>query len=48
MEIGWSLGKVVGPVIGSICFKFGGYVAPFILLGLASYTSLLLVKNISK
>ena len=46
MEIGWSLGKVVGPIIGSICFKFGGYIAPFIFLGIASYTSLLLVKNI--
>ena len=46
MEIGWSLGKVVGPIIGAICFKFGGYIAPFILMGIALYTSVMLVKNI--
>ena len=46
MEIGWSLGKIIGPIIGAICFKFGGYVAPFILMGLALYISVLLVKNI--
>ena len=46
MEIGWSLGKVVGPIIGAICFKFGGYIAPFIFIGISSYTSIFLVKNI--
>ena len=46
MEIGWSLGKVVGPIIGAICFKFGGYIAPFIFIGISSYTSISLVKNI--
>ena len=46
MEIGWSLGKVVGPIIGAICFKFGGYMSPFILMGIASYTSVFLAKKI--
>ena len=46
MEIGWSLGKIIGPIIGAICFKFWGYVAPFILMGIALYISVLLVKNI--
>ena len=46
MEIGWSLGKIVGPLIGAICFKFGGYIAPFIFMGISSYTSVFLVKKI--
>ena len=46
MEIGWSLGKIIGPIIGAICFKFGGYVAPFILMGMTLYISVLLVINI--
>ena len=46
MEIGWSLGKVVGPIIGAICFKFGGYMSPFILMGISSYTSVFLAKKI--
>ena len=46
MEIGWSLGKVIGPIIGSVCFKFGGYFAPFFLLGMILYVSVLLVKNV--
>ena len=46
MEIGWSLGKILGPIIGSICFKFGGYFSPFFLLGMILYVSVLLVKNI--
>ena len=46
MEIGWSLGKIIGPIIGAICFKFGGYISPFLFLGVILYSSILFVKNI--
>ena len=47
MEIGWSFGKIIGPIIGAICFKFGGYILPFIFLGMVLYISLILVKKIN-
>ena len=47
MEIGWSLGKVIGPIIGAICFKYGGYILPFLLLGIVLYISLFLAKKIN-
>ena len=46
MEIGWSLGKIIGPIIGAICFKFGGYILPFLFLGMVLYVSIILVRNI--
>ena len=46
MEIGWSLGKVLGPIIGAICFKFGGYILPFLFLGFFLFFSLFLTKKI--
>ena len=47
MEIGWSLGKVLGPIIGAVCFKFGGYISPFLVLGIILYVSVLMVKRIN-
>ena len=47
MEIGWSLGKVLGPIIGAVCFKFGGYISPFLVLGVILYVSALMVKRIN-
>ena len=46
MEIGWSLGKILGPIIGAICFKFGGYILPFLFLGFLLFFSLFLAKKI--
>jgi len=47
MEIGWSLGKVLGPIIGAVCFKFGGYISPFLFLGVVLYVSVLMVNKIN-
>ena len=47
MEIGWSLGKIIGPIIGAICFRFGGYILPFTFLGMILFISLLLVNKIN-
>ena len=47
MEIGWSLGKIIGPIIGAICFKFGGYILSFLFLGMVLYFSLILVNKIN-
>ena len=46
MEIGWSLGKIVGPIIGALCFKLGGYILPFLFLGIILFFSLFLAKKI--
>ena len=46
LEIAWSLGTSVGPIFASLCYNFGGYPLPFILLGLLLFISVYITRQI--
>lgn len=45
IEATMGVALVVGPLFGSVCFYFGGYQAPFLILGVIFYIFVILGRN---
>ena len=43
LEVAWSLGVAIGPLLGSFFYYLGGYSLPFYVLGLALFISVYLI-----
>lgn len=46
MELAYSLGLAIGPIVASIIYYYFGYIAPFFLVGACMLTCMYFVENL--
>ena len=47
LEVAWSIGVAIGPLLGSFFYYLGGYSLPFFILGLSLFISVFLIHYLN-